>query len=328
VKRLAVVGVGKMGLLHASLLSTIPDVQLVALCEKNPLVRKFCRRIIRSVEVVGDITELSAFNLDAIYVTTPASSHFPIIKTIYTKKIARDIFVEKPLASNYSESEQLCNFAKGMQSVTMVGYNRRFGVTFKKAKEILDEGTLGELFFFEGYAYSSDFIGNKSIAKTLAHGGALKDLGCHAVDAALWFFNEFEVQPNSTESQIDSPEDFVRFSVKTPKGLNGEIKSSRCMPNYRMPEIGLIVKGNKGILKVNDDKLDLTMDNGKVFTVYRQDLDDNTPFFLGGSEYYRENEIFVQSILDRGLVEPNFAAGARVERVINQANEMMAKNGR
>ena len=45
--------------------------------------------------------------------------------------------MEKPLASNYSEAEELCNFAKELNSVTMVGYNRRFGVTFRKAKEIL-----------------------------------------------------------------------------------------------------------------------------------------------------------------------------------------------
>ena len=253
-----------MGLLHASLLNTIPDVQLVAMCEKNPLVRKFCQRIFRNIKVVGNITKLSAFDLDAIYVTTPVSSHFPIIKTVYREKIARDIFVEKPLASNYSEAEELCNFAKELNSVTMVGYNRRFGVTFRKAKEILDEGTLGELLFFEGYAYSSDFVGSKPAAKTLAHGGALKDLGCHAIDTALWFFNEFEVQSSHTESQIDSPEDFICFRVKTRKGLQGEIKSSRCKPNYRMPEIGLIATGSKGIMKVNDDQLELTINNRKV----------------------------------------------------------------
>ena len=95
-KRVAVVGTGKMGMLHASLLNTFPDVQLVALCEKSSLIRRYWRRILKEVSVVDDVKELLGFDLDAIYVTTPISSHFPVIHDIYSKGIANNIFVEKP----------------------------------------------------------------------------------------------------------------------------------------------------------------------------------------------------------------------------------------
>ena len=43
--RVAVIGLGKMGLLHASILNTLPNVELTALCDKSVFVRKFCKRV-------------------------------------------------------------------------------------------------------------------------------------------------------------------------------------------------------------------------------------------------------------------------------------------
>ena len=56
-----------------------------------------------------------------------------------------------------NESKELCDLAKTYGGVNMVGYMKRFSVTFIKAKEILDKKFLGEDITFKAYAYSSDF---------------------------------------------------------------------------------------------------------------------------------------------------------------------------
>lgn len=321
--RVAVVGLGKMGLLHASILGVLDGVELVAFCEKSPLVRRFAKRIVPGIRMVADVEQLCGMGLDAVYVTTPPSSHFPIIKTIYTRGIARHVFVEKPLASSYAQAEELCNLAKGHGGANMVGYNRRFSVTFRKAKQILDEGTLQKPALFEGYAYSSDFAGAKVSSKASTRGGVISDLGCHVVDLGLWFFGQLEIKSAKLESFLGgSYEDSAHIKVATPGGLQGELDMSWCKENYRLPEIGLLIKGSNGTMKVDEDKVELKLNDGGSYLWHKHDLDDNVSFFIGGTDYVREDEFFIGLIRNGSGAEPNFQTASKVEAVIDQVKRV------
>jgi len=326
--RVAVIGLGKIGLLHASLLNVMPGVELVALCDKSRLIHRFSRKIFKDTKIVSDMKELSGLGLDAIYVTTPTPTHFSIVKTIFAERVARNIFVEKPLTSSYADSEEICNLATN-QGINMVGYNRRFIVTFKKAKEIVDEGTLGEIFSFEAYAYSPDFLGVKVGSKTPPLGGVLQDLGCHAIDLALWFFGKFEVETAKVESIIGhSSEDSVYLKVKTSRGLEGEIRSSWCMERYRFHGIGLLIKGSEGIVMADEDRVELKLNNGRSFLWHKHDLGDNVPFLLAGADYFREDETFVKAVINGCSVEPNFHIALEVDRIIGQVKKQAQGNER
>ncbi|MBN2099412.1 MAG: Gfo/Idh/MocA family oxidoreductase [Dehalococcoidia bacterium] len=316
-KRVAVIGLGKMALLHASILATMRSVELVAFCEISSMVRRFGKRIIPGIEIVRDLGDLRSLRLDAVYVTTPASSHFPIVKAIYADSIAQHLFVEKPLASSYSEAQELCNLAQSHGGVNMVGYNRRFSVTFGKGRHILDEGTIGTLTSFEGYAYSSDFFGAKAASTASSRGGVISDLGCHVVDLALWFFGGLEVQSTKLESLLGgNSEDAASFRLKSNEGVNGVVEISWCKGDYRMPEIGLKVTGSKGNMKVDEDKVQLNLDNGNSYLWHKHDLGDDVPFFIGGTDYVREDELFLRSVSAGTCAEPSFQTASEVERVI------------
>lgn len=317
--KVAVVGLGKMGLLHASILSSMSNVELAALCEKKPLIRRFGKKVFRGIDLVDDLGKLSGMGLDAVYVTTPVLSHFPIVRAIYTERIARNVFVEKPLASNYTEAQVLCSLAAASGGSNVVGYNRRCSATFRKARELLNEGVLGEVINFEGYAYSNDFWGAKSGSQTLKRGGVLRDSGCHIIDLAVWFFGQLKVKSAKIESIVcTGSEDSVYIKVSTPPGLEGELKCSWCMEKYRLPEMGLLVKGSNGTMKVNEDKVELKLDSKDSGLWYKHDLNDNVPFFIGGADYYREDELFINSIGKNHTNEPDFLVASEVERIIDQ----------
>ena len=110
--RTAVVGLGKMGLLHTSILSTFPNIQIVALCDKSKLITKFAKKMFDEIEIVNSVELLRDFNLDVIYVTTPIPSHFKIVEMVYSHGIAHNVFVEKTLASSSAEASKLCNLAR------------------------------------------------------------------------------------------------------------------------------------------------------------------------------------------------------------------------
>jgi len=317
--RVAVVGLGKMGLLHASILKVMPSVEVIALCEKSSLLLKFFRKLFKTTQVVDDVEKLADLNLDSVYVTTPIPVHFPVVKTLYLKKVTRNLFVEKTLASSWGKAKELCALAQSHGDVNMVGYMKRFAVTFRTAKSMLDQGTLGEITSFEAYAYSSDFSGINESSKTRAsRGSVLDDLGSHVIDLALWFFGDLEVDSAVPESMVDgSCEDAVHFTLKK-SGLEGQVNVSWCMDNYRLPDFELMIRGHKGIMKVNDDSLELKLNDGTSSTWYRQDLNDNVNFLLGEREYYREDEYFVKSILAGIKAEPSFETASKVDYVIDQ----------
>jgi predicted dehydrogenase len=326
--RVAVVGLGKMGLLHASILNVLPNVELTALCDKSTLIRKFSKRIFNKVHVVDDVEKLSNLDLDVVYVTTPIFSHSLVTKNVYSRGIARNLFVEKTLAASYDEAKELCELAKSFGGINMVGYMRRFAVTFRRAKELLDQKTLGEVISFEAHAFSSDFLGAKQSSKTSASmGEALRDSGCHVIDLASWFFDDLQVDSAKLQSLTERcSENSVYFRVKKSNGLEGGFNVSRCMENYHLPEMGLLIRGSKGIMKVNDDKVELELDDGKSFTWYRHDLDDNVSFWLGASEYVREDEYFVRSVLEGRNAEPSFCTASKVDYIIDQVRCRAGKN--
>ncbi len=260
------------------------------------------------------------FDLDVVYVTTPISSHSTIARELLGKSIARNIFVEKTLASSYEEAKSLCDLVQSHKCVNMVGYMKRFAVTFRKANDLLRSESLGEVSSFDAYAYSSDFVGLRNDLRGASpRGGALRDLGCHVIDLALWFFGDLQVDSAKQESQDrEAPADLVSFGVTSLDGLRGRFSVSRSMENYRMPEIGLSITGSKGTLKVNDDRMDLKLNDSETSTWHRHDLGDNVAFWLGEAEYFREDQHFVNSVLEGKFAQPDFCTASKVERVIDQ----------
>lgn len=326
--KVGVIGLGKMGILHSSILNTLPNVELLALCDKSNLIRKVCKKIFVGRHIVDDIAKLSGLDLDIVYITTPIPSHFVVTQNIYSNNIANNLFIEKPLASNYHEASKLSELVKNFGGLNIVGYMKRFAVTFRKAKELLNIGKLGELVNFEAYAYSSDFFGSDKTSKAcIARGGMLRDLGAHVIDLALWFFDDLEVDYTTGDQTMDfSSGDCLEFNVRRSDGLKGQFSVSWFKEKYRMPEFGLEIKGSEGTLSVTDDQVKLMINDSDPECWYRHDLKDNVGFQLGGPEYYREDEYFIDAVLNNKVVSPNFETAAKVDYLIDCVTSRSATN--
>jgi scyllo-inositol 2-dehydrogenase (NADP+) len=315
--KVAVIGTGKMGLLHASILSTLPNIELVALCDKSSFIRKFSQKLLKGVQSVSDLEKVIALNPDIVYVTTPIPSHYSVISSLCSNGEMPYLFVEKTLSSRYSDSVKLCELSQKFKKTNMVGYMKRFAVTFNKAKELLDQQAIGQINSFVAYAFSSDFFGLEESMQT-SRGGVISDLGSHAIDTALWLFSEFEVAADS-ENMITK--DVANFTVETSKGIKGKFEISWSKEGYHMPEIGLIISGEGGKIRVNDDLVQLQSNTEQTRSWYRHDLQDNVGFLLGGPEYYRENVYFIKSITEKLQVETDFTSASKVDYIIEKVSE-------
>ena len=72
----AVIGAGKMGIVHASILNTLPNIELIALCDKSSLIRKFLSKLVGKNRVFAEIESILDLDVDIFYVTTPIPSHY------------------------------------------------------------------------------------------------------------------------------------------------------------------------------------------------------------------------------------------------------------
>jgi predicted dehydrogenase len=270
--------------------------------------------------VTDNLEALSDLDLDAIYVVTPIPSHYHIVKEVYARNISSNLFVEKTLTSTYTQSEELYNLSRNRKGITMVGYMKRFSVTFRRAKDLLTQKVIGDLISFDASAYSSDFVGVKNDnSVSSARGGVLEDLGSHVVDLALWFFGELHITSAKTSAVVaPNSTDCVTCDVKGPDGLEGSIDVSWVKLGYRMPEFGLTIRGAKGVLMVDDSELNLAVNKAEPVKWYRQDLDDNVVFLLGEPEFYRETEHFIKSCINSETPEPNFQTAMKVDSLIEE----------
>jgi predicted dehydrogenase len=318
---IGVVGLGKMGLLHASIANTLPNVRVAAFCDKSWFMRKIAKKALKAPLVTDDLEKFSGLDLDAIYVTTPIPSHYSIIKTVYSKNLAPNVFVEKTLTKTASQSEEVCAMLDTVKGNTMVGYMKRFCVTFKKAKELLDDNILGDLKSFDAHAFSSDFAEvEEGSTLSLARGGCLLDIGSHISDISLWLFGDLTVvssklQKSLTQGSIDS----IGYQVEGPDGLNGNFTVSWVEKGYRMPEFGLTIQGTKGSLTVDDYELKLSLHDAEPTKYYRQNLGDSVNFALGESEYFREDQYFIDSIKSGAISEPSFKTAMKVDVLLESA---------
>ena len=313
-----------MGLLHSSIINVLPNVQLAAICEKSWLMRKVAKKIFKVPLITDDLDNFTDNDLDAIYVTTPIPSHYTIIKRIYQKNITHNIFTEKTLSSTYAQSKELFDLSQKHTGLTTVGYMKRFSVTFKKAKELANQGILGQLSSFNAYAYSSDFAHvSKESSVSAARGGALEDLGSHVTDLVVSFFGDLTVESAKIGSRFSNASiDEANFRVKGLNDLKGAVEISWCKEGYRMPEFGITIAGANGALSVDDSAVKLEMKNDQPKTWYRQDLDDSVKFSLGDSEYFREDEAYFQSLARETSIESDFQSAMKVDFLLEQVRRI------
>ena len=321
--RVGVVGMGKMGLLHSGILNVLPGVELAGVCEPASLTRRILKKALRKTLVVEKVGDFAKLDLDALFITTPTRTHYEVVKEALENGLSRNLFVEKPLSGSYAESKELAGLISD-RGVGMVGYVRRFMVTFLKAKELLDEGVIGDPLSFSVNMNSSDFFGIKDPAVSIARGGVLKDLGCYAIDLILWYFGACQINSATTES-VTGPGavDLARFSVRGDGPVPpGNVFVCWCAEGYRMPEVAFSITGSKGSLLANDDYVKLNV-GGQSSTFYRLNLgDSNVGFSLGSPEYYREDDCFAQAITRKLIAEPSFGSAAKVEFAIEQIERM------
>ncbi len=234
--RIGIVGSRFIANVHAQAIRQTPGVELVAAASPTPEhVWEFHRRW-DVAHVFQDYRDmLSSGFIDAITVACPNDLHAEV--TIAAAKAGLHVLVDKPLAVTLDECDRMIEACKAAGVVLMYGENLCFAPKYARAKELADEGALGNIYYVRQlechYGPYSDWFWDVE----RAGGGVLMDMGCHSIAFCRWVFGNAPV-----ESVYADVGNFVHRERTT--GDDHATVVIRFGPGERCPNGGLAIAEN------------------------------------------------------------------------------------
>ena len=213
--------------------------------------------------------------MNAVVIAAPDHLHCEMIEAFL--KAGKHILCEKPLALTRDELLRIVKMSEKYNTKLMVGQISRFTPAFVKAKELVDEGAIGEIFYVESeYAhdYEKMYLENENHWRCAHERNGVIGGGCHAVDLLRWFAGDpTEVFSYSTHKMLPmvSYADTTISVLKFPNDVCGKVfVSIGCKRPYTMRTL---IYGTKGTI-ICDNKSE-TME---LYRVKDGEISvDNTP---------------------------------------------------
>jgi len=321
-----IVGLGKLGLLHAGVFQALSSSRLVAVVDPSRTAVDVLVSRDSGIQGYSDHKQMINDGLiDLAVIAVPTQYHVPIASDFVEAGIP--FFVEKPLSRNYEEGLVLCRLLHDYPVVNMCGYMTRFQSSFVKAKSLIESGVLGSLQFVRGTMYSSQLFGKGKgwrYDPNLSGGGVLITQNSHLFDLLIWFFgNVAAVTAKTLNLYSEKIEDHAHVMVDFESGLTGFFDSGWSVRGYRVPSISIIVQGLNGELKVTDDDVILSLERENLgyasgrYIWRAPDLYDPVPFDIGGGHYTREGMAFLSAIEGKSTVESDCFSALKVQKVLD-----------
>ena len=168
------------------------NADLVAFADPVPARHKEIHAAFDGVTGYKDYREmLKKEDLDIVSICTPNKIHAPA--TIASLKAGCHVLCEKPISTTLKDADRMIQVAKETKKKLMVGFTHRLFTGTTRCKELLTKKALGKPFmirvrFAHGGPYPGWAKDKWFYDPELAAGGALLDMGIHAIDQCLWLF--------------------------------------------------------------------------------------------------------------------------------------------
>jgi myo-inositol 2-dehydrogenase/D-chiro-inositol 1-dehydrogenase len=182
--RLALLGAGRIGRVHARAISMLSDAHLKyvfdPMADASRVVVDAYGAISAPIEDILDDSEV-----DGVLICTPSDQHADQIKRAI--KAGKAVFCEKPISTDVQTTERTLEIVERHRGLLMLGFQRRFDKHFAALKAKLSEAAIGSL---EQLLIISRDPSPPPYSYMRASGGLFKDMMIHDFDMARWLVDE------------------------------------------------------------------------------------------------------------------------------------------
>jgi predicted dehydrogenase len=305
----AVVGLGKMGIMHAAMLNANPAARVAALVDRD---LSLCRHVGSMGIDAPHYEDLPSCLREAkpagVIIATPQFTHRGLIETSLDH--GTPVFSEKPLAHCLSDARAVIDESRRTPNIPVaVGYQLAHHALFQKASDMIRSGLLGTLKSFQASCRLSQvFKPQRGWTFTLekAGGGVLINSGCHLLYALNMIFGTCRGVFSRGSGVHNTVEDVMGAILDYDHGLWGTLQVTWSVPGHELQTHDIEIIGTEGTLMVGNEWMRLwlarktkSMDSG-WHQWERTRMDPKAAFSLSphycGDEFYLEIDDFVQSV--------------------------------
>jgi predicted dehydrogenase len=145
---IAVVGFGYWGPNLVRNFQESGNARVVACCDRNPERLAQAKSKYPSIETFCEFDDaLKNPQVDAVVISTPVATHYELAKKAFEN--GKHVLLEKPVTASVAEAEKLVDLAEKHGLTFMVDHTFIYTGAVRKMKEIIDQGSLGELYYFD-----------------------------------------------------------------------------------------------------------------------------------------------------------------------------------
>jgi myo-inositol 2-dehydrogenase / D-chiro-inositol 1-dehydrogenase len=294
--RIGLIGSGWVSDKHALALAAIPEAELIACAD---VMRDRGGRPGRG-EALAQTRGLTYFDdyrrmlerpdLEAVVIGLPNCLHAEVVEAALLA--GKHAMVEKPMCIRLSDADRLVKLAKEKRLALGYAEELCFCPKFVRAKELVDQGSIGRVFFIEQKEIHAGPYSDWFFDPNLAGGGALMDMGCHSIEWARWMYGKARVK--RVTAQLHTyvhrvVDDHCLVHLELEDGRSAMIEAGWTLQGG-MDSLARI-QGSEGVLKV-----DLLRDNGLEMFSLREGWSRPDYQWLWQNGYPQEMSEFARAI--------------------------------
>ena len=326
--KFGVIGYGYWGPNVVRNLTSLEDTQVLAIAERSQAARERAQKAYPVINVTPDASDifLSA-EIDAVAVVTPVWTHFELAKAALLN--GKHVFVEKPFTSNVAQAEELINLAQKKNLKIMVDHTFLFTGAVKKIWKLLEEGTLGKLYYYDATRVNLGLFQHDI--------NVLWDLAPHDLSIMDYLIKASpEAIVATGQKHLNGHEDVAYMTLYFPEKVIAHINVNWLSPvKVRTTLIG----GERRMLvwndleadekiKVYDRGVDISSREGVYELLVNYRSGDMWAPQLEQAEALRQELSYFVDCISNGQ-EPlnNGCAGLRIVKMLEAASESLSKRG-
>ena len=318
--KFAIAGAGYIAAIHARAIKNNGG-QITAVVEKfadraEPFARKF--RIKKQYSTVEEM--LKAGEIDALVIGTPNFLHAP--QAMAALKAGVAVMVEKPMALNASQGLKMADASAKSGAPLMVAHCWRFDKDVNWLKK--QSSKLGKIIRTKGYGVHTHWgPAGWFTQKNYAGGGALADMGIHALDTARYLLGD--PQPVSVYAKIGTHykpfdvDDTGVILVNWDNGTTSYIESGWWQPHSDGPEAATQLYGEKGFGQLFPTLLEVPNFRTRKVDVIRSGFKFPRKEHCPQSMYDAQMEYFMQWAIAGKTPVPGAAEGLVNMKIVDAA---------
>ena len=323
-----VIGYGYWGPNIVRNLAALEGSQLLAIADISPTARKRAQKAYPGTKVTPDASEvILSTEIDAVAVVTPVWTHYELTKAALQN--GKHVFVEKPFTSNTAQAEELIDLARRKNLTIMVDHTFLFTAAVGKISQLVDEGTLGKLYYYDSTRVNLGLFQHDI--------NVLWDLAPHDLSIMDYLIKASpEAVVATGQTHLNGHEDVAYMTLYFPEKVIAHINVNWLSPvKVRTTLIG----GEKRMVvwndleadekvKVYDRGVDVTNREGvyELLVNYRSG-DMWSPQLEQVEALRKELSYFVECISSGQKPLNDGCAGLRVVKMLEAATESLSKRG-